>query len=423
MLLILLTLGTGVFLGVRAVVRKVNHAVDSYHEKKAEEAAEFERKYGPKEITVGATGSFILHGPILNSERYSRGQDQYDFSDCFKFIKSAYSKPDFMTSEFEGSLTGGDYSGYPSFQTPDILVQNIADSGIDLQNLASNHLYDGMSEGFRRTMDVFNKRGLLYGGVRMNTNEKPYHIEEINDIKVGYINYVYETNENNGDPNDVELNASVLRKEDVPLINTFNYKKLDKFYKELEENLNQMRADGAQFLIVNLHWGTEYQLQESQEQRNIAKKLCEMGVDAIIGGHPHCEQPIDMLETDEGHRMFCIYSVGNAFCNQRKDLIEEMPEGHTEDGVIVTLTIHRNRDAKVLLRDVNLTPTWVYCQRHEGNNLYYILPLDDVENLEKNTGLSGIKNEAQASYDRTMEELGPGLEKVKEILSTVEFDT
>lgn len=387
------------------------------------EAEELERQKAlevePEDITIGSTGCMLLHGPILNSECYSEGdavserERHYDFSDIYKYITPKYSEPDFMVCEFEGTLTGEDYSGYPCFHSPDVIIQNIADSGVDLQLLATNHMYDGLSDAFRRTMRVYEEKGLNYTGARSSESMKKYFVADIKGVKVGFVNYVYETEDG-----DVELNGIAVSKEDQPLLNSMDYyNDLDKFYGEMKENVEAMKADGVQFVIANLHWGDEYQLKEAEYQRKIAQKLCDMGVDAIIGGHPHCEQPIDMLESANGHRMFCIYSVGNALTNQRKALISDMPEGHTEDGVMVTLTLHRDKNNQVTLKDVSLLPTWVYLDYADMGNLYYILPLDDVDNLEAKTGLSGVREEAAASYKRTMDELGPGLEKVRNMLA------
>lgn len=368
-----------------------------------------------KDITIGATGCMLLHGPIVRSGWYTQDMEKFDFSDIYKYVTPYYSAPDYMTCEFEGTLMGEDYAGYPCFHSPDEIIQNIADSGVDLQLIATNHMYDGLSDAFHRTMEVYGKKNLAFTGARRNTDEKPYYIADIDGVQVGFINYVYET-----EGGDVELNSIPIEKKDQDLINTFDYDELDLFYNEMEENVNSMKEDGARYIIANMHWGDEYQLKEADYQDKMAQKLCDMGVDALIGGHPHCEQPIDLLESIDGHQMFCIYSVGNALSNQRKELISDMPEGHTEDGVIVELSLHRTIKNQVSLTAVNLIPTWVYCEDTDIGNKYYILPLADVENLEKNTGISGIRDEAQASYDRTMKEYEAGLNKIKQNLKKEE---
>lgn len=367
--------------------------------------------YPEKDITIGSTGCMLLHSPFIDS--YPDAEGNYDFSTIYKYITPYYSAPDFMTCEFEGSLAGPDagYSGYPLFLSPDVIIENIKDSGVDLQFLATNHVYDGGSDGFHRTMQVYDEKNIAFSGIRENSTAKQYVVEEINGIKVGFIDYVYET-----DGEGTNLNGIPLMQEDWDLVNSFDYNDLDSFYKEMQSNIASMKSEGAQFIIAQMHWGIEYQLEEADYQDEMAQKLCDLGVNAIIGGHPHCEQPIDVLDTSDGSgHMFCIYSEGNALSNQRTYLMDEMPTGHTEDGVMVTLTLHQNSDGSVEIKDVDLLPTWVYRYQDNDGSKYYILPLDDVENLEKTTGISDIQQEAQDSYDRTMEELGSGLEKAKQI--------
>ena len=367
--------------------------------------------YPEKDITIGSTGCMLLHSPFIDS--YPDAEGNYDFSTIYKYITPYYSAPDFMTCEFEGSLAGPDagYSGYPLFLSPDVIIENIKDSGVDLQFLATNHVYDGGSDGFHRTMQVYDEKNIAFSGIRENSTAKQYVVEEINGIKVGFIDYVYET-----DGEGTNLNGIPLMQEDWDLVNSFDYNDLDSFYKEIQSNIASMKSEGAQFIIAQMHWGIEYQLEEADYQDEMAQKLCDLGVNAIIGGHPHCEQPIDVLDTSDGSgHMFCIYSEGNALSNQRTYLMDEMPTGHTEDGAMVTLTLHQNGDGSVEIKDIDLLPTWVYRYQDNDGSKYYILPLDDVENLEKTTGISDIQQEAQDSYDRTMEELGPGLEKAKQI--------
>lgn len=415
-----------VYLGILLVILGVIWGCVAYKKHKAaveakaeairleEEAAalEKEKEKNVKDITVGATGCMLLHGPILNSAYYKQDSSTYDFTDIYKYIKPYYSQPDFMTCEFEGSLAGSDYSGYPMFRAPDAFAESFKEAGVDLVMLASNHIYDGLEEGFQRTMDAFENLKLPYTGIRQKASDKRYYIADVKGIKIGYINYVYEHGSDGGHG----LNYINIDQPDWERINTFDIKNPEPFYQEMEQELENMKKDGVQFVIANMHWGEEYHLTESDYQDEIAQRLCDMGVDALIGGHPHCEQPIDVLTgKDNQHNMLCVYSVGNALSNQRRNLISEMNDGHTEDGVMVTLKLHQDKECNVTLTGVDLLPTWVYMESDSIGNTYYILPLDDLEKIEGLTGLYGVRSLAQQSYDRTMEVLGPGLEKAKSI--------
>ena len=410
---VILLLGTG----ISKLAHMAGNALSVLRETEAptEPATETEQLYAEKDITIGSTGCMLLHSPFIDS--YPDAEGNYDFSSVYRFITPYYSAPDFMTCEFEGALGGEElgYSGYPNFKSPDVIIENIKGSGVDLQMLATNHIYDAWSYGFTRTMEVYEEKGIAYTGIRKNEQEKHYYIADIDGIKVGFTDYVYETTNVTGGP-DKSINGMIMETADAPLLNSFNYDNLAPFYTEMEENIRAMKAEGAQFIIANMHWGTEYQLEEAQYQDEIAQKLCDLGVNAIIGGHPHCEQPIDVLTNAAGEKMLVVYSEGNALSNQRTYLMDEMPTGHTEDGAMVTLHLHQNSRGEVSLTDVDLLPTWVYRYSGESGSKYYILPLDDVANIESTTGIADIREEAQASYDRTMEVMGPGLEKAKDML-------
>ena len=412
-------LGVGiVILCVNVIHGAVGH-VKTAPETEIETESETAYVYPEKDITIGSTGCMLLHSPFIDS--YPDAEGNYDFSTIYKYITPYYSAPDFMTCEFEGALAGPEagYSGYPLFLSPDIIIENIKDSGVDLQFLATNHIYDGGSDGFHRTMQVYDEKNIAFSGVREKNSDKQYVVEEINGVKVGFIDYVYET-----DGTGTNLNGIPLAEEDWDLVNSFDYNDLDSFYKEMQNNIASMKSDGAQFIIAQMHWGIEYQLEEADYQDEMAQKLCDLGVNAIIGGHPHCEQPIDVLDTSDGSgHMFCIYSEGNALSNQRTYLMDEMPTGHTEDGAMVTLTLHQNSDGSVEIKDIDLLPTWVYRYQDNDGSKYYILPLDDVANIEKTTGISDIQQEAQDSYDRTIEELGSGLEKAKQVFGGSSIST
>mgnify|MGYP000308517629 CR=1 FL=1 len=183
-------------------------------------------------------------------------------------------------------------------------------------NLASNHVYDAAEEGFLRTLDVIKQKNLIPCGVRSSEEENRYTIQDIGGIKVGIISYVYETTEAGGAPS---INGIPLSDSASALINSFDYNDLDSFYTELQDSLEAMEKDGAEYTIAYMHWGTEYQTQQSQQQEEIAQKLCDLGIDVLIGSHPHVIQPVDLLTSTNGeHQMVCAYAIGNFLSQSAK---------------------------------------------------------------------------------------------------------
>ena len=250
-------------------------------------------------------------------------------------------------------------------------------------------------------------------------------IKEINGINIGMICYTYET-DNRADT--VALNGLPLKAADKNLVNAFDYAALDTFYAELEMRLAEMEADGAEATMLYIHWGDEYQLQQNATQSTIAQKMCDLGVDVIVGGHPHVIQPMELLTSTTGsdHKTVCIYSLGNIVSNQRREHMN-LKTGHTEDGILFTFTFAKYSDGTVILEDVQLLPTWVdlHWDATAGKNIYSILPLDtQIEDWQTQFALDNNRAAmAQASYNRTMAIVGAGLTQVQTYLSQLVADT
>ncbi len=379
----------------------------------AELAAEKRAKANSGDASIGFTGCMLLHSPIL--DRYKTEDGQYDFSEPYQYIKEYYEKPDIMVCEMEGSISDDEsgYYGHPLFRYPADIADNLADAGIDLQLLATNHIYDGMSAGLHTTLNTYEESGIAYAGIRSDSEKRRWTIMKAGPVKVGIVDYTYGTPES--------FNAIRVEEQDAELINMFKETDPAQFYSEAAEQVAAMKIMGADLVVYFLHWGAEYELEPSGDQTAIAQELCNLGVDAVIGGHPHVEQPIDVLQSEDGsHKMFCIYSVGNALSNQRED--NTMTSHHCEDGLILTFKLHKDRKGRVTFKDIAVTPTWVWRGSEESEEEdeklydYAILPLDKTDKLEKLTGIKGVRKDAEASRERTMEIVGEGLEKARKEL-------
>ena len=197
--------------------------------------------------------------------------------------------------------------------------------------------------------------------------------------------------------------------------------KLDRFYGEVEAQLSAMEQQGVDATIFYIHWGVEYETKENEVQNKMAQKLCDLGVDVIIGGHPHVIQPMELLQStrNPSHRTVCIYSLGNVVSNQREGIDPSFEGGFTEDGVIFNVTFEKYSDGTVGIGSVDVLPTWVNMHTTDGVKEYNVLPLDKaVESRWKE--MFDISDDtlekAKDSYDRTMKILGDGLEECQKFL-------
>jgi len=358
--------------------------------------------------TISATGDMLMHLPVIN--RYKSGSD-YNFDGIFSYFLDYVTASDYAVANLETTLCGTDngykYSGWPAFNCPDAIVDSLKNAGFDMLLTANNHTYDTRRVGMLRTLDTITDRGLAYLGTRYTPDYPDFILQEINGITIGMACYTYNTGTSaNG---SVSLNEIPLKPEDSGLVNSFDYSNLPAFYEEMEANLKAMKEQGADATVLFIHWGNEYHLKNNSTQTAIAQKLCDLGVDVIIGGHPHVVQPVELLTStaDENHKTVCLYSMGNAVSNQRQGNLKEISTAHTEDGVLFSITFAKYSDGTVILESAKLLPLWV-------NSRYQILPLDEqIEDWKTQFGVSDSDlAKMQASLKRTNAIVTSGMTQV-----------
>ena len=347
--------------------------------------------------TIGSTGDIILHVPILDAHAVG---DDYDFSYCFANVAPVYQKPDLMFANLEVTLGGpesGEYTGYPGFNSPDAIVPALKNAGVDVCLTANNHANDTGYYGMMRTLEVLDEYGMEHLGSREDTEEKYLMIKNINGIRLGMLCYTYDTREYT--EGEKSLNFNYLSDEGVQKISTFNYDYLDEFYADVQKQLEYMDMLNIDASVVFMHWGAEYEDVPNALQTEIAQHLCEMGVDVIIGGHPHVIQKFDTLTSSDGHETICLYSMGNELSNQRADIMDEDGNrGYTEDGLVMQVSFEKFNNGKVRISGVDIIPTWVEL---DGTG-YQIIGLEGEDPWSWGAGDTYA---AINSYNRTLERL------------------
>ena len=363
------------------------------------------------------TGDLMLHLPIVRSGRVG---NTYNFDGVFQYITPYVSGADYAVVNLETTLSGTDgkeYTGYPKFNSPDAIVEAAANAGFDMMLTANNHCNDYGTAGLKRTLEVVQEGGLAALGT-VSSADAPHHVvKDVNGVKIGMVCYSY--GQIGNDPDRPSMNDLPTDSAAAGLINAFDYDKLDLFYEKMTTQIADMRAKGAEAIVLYIHWGDEYSTSVNDKQKTIAQKMCDLGVDVIAGSHPHVVQEMALLTStaDESHKTVCIYSMGNFLSNQRATNVD-LTTGHTEDSLLLGLTFVKYSDGKVYLEGVTAQPTWVLVRGSGNDRVYNILPLDyqsgDWE--EKFDISSGQEEDAKASYNRTMELIGSGLKTAQEYL-------
>lgn len=84
---------------------------------------------------------------------------------------------------------------------------------------------------------------------------------------------------------------------------------------------------GADTVVVMPHWGAEYALTQNEKQKMLARKFIDAGADAVIGGHPHVVQGIEIYKNKP-----IVYSLGNF-------VFDQYFSEDTEQGIVVAITV------------------------------------------------------------------------------------
>ena len=372
--------------------------------------------------TISSQGDLLMHSPVFESCRQS--DKSYDFTTIFQYLKDTVSSYDYALANLETTFGGPNHPhvANQSFSCPDALATYAKDAGFDMFLTANNHSGDTTGEGITRTLEVAREAGLDTLGSQM-PGEKRYSIIEVNGIKIGMCAYTWAFS---GDGSKFSLNG-LLAIKDEGQMNYFTKVNPDKLYREAEQIIADMKAEGAEATMIQIHWGEEYQTKENALQNKIAQKLCDLGFDVIVGGHPHVVQPMELLTStlDDSHKTICIYSLGNAVSNQRTGVSNLFPAGYTEDGVLFAVTFEKYSDGKVYVAAADVVPTWVNMHQNNGAKEYNILPLhkDQEDSWKESFKLTDHNfTSCQRSYDRTMGIVGEGLQQCQEYLAQAKTD-
>ena len=298
-----------------------------------------------QEVSFLFMGDIMGHGPQIKSA-WQENKKQYEYSEVFNPLEDIISSVDFAIGNLEVTLAGKPFKGYPQFSSPDELAVACKNSGMDVLVTANNHSCDRKNKGIVRTLDVLDSLKILHTGTFKDVKNREKNnllVLSKEGIKVGLLNYTYGTNGLPfSDPVYVNLVDSVLIKKDV--INAKN-KDLDK-------------------LIVFVHWGYEYKDFPNSYQKKYNRFFQDLGVDVVIGSHPHVIQPM-VYSKENNHEFLTVFSLGNFVSNQRAE--------RKDGGAMFRLSFQKT-DNNIQISRKEYIPVWVHKYMEKEKYHFQILP-------------------------------------------------
>jgi len=251
-----------------------------------------------KIVKIVAAGDNLLHNTISFDAKQEDGT--YDFSSIYTRIAPITSAADISFINQEIMLTGK-ISGYPRMEAPAEVADALIGAGFNVINLATNHTLDKGEDGLAACLKNVKERDFeaVLGAYETEEESKTPILLEKNGVTFGFLSYTY------------DMNGYTLSEGNEWKVDLINMSKM----KQDVQNIRPL----CDYLIVSMHWGTEYMTTPSDDQRNLAQLLCDNGADLIIGTHPHVLQPLETITSTNGERQtVCAWSLGNFISNQHK---------------------------------------------------------------------------------------------------------
>ena len=262
------------------------------------------------EATVIAVGDNLIHSSVYkDANRHANGgylnlsTGKFNFKPMYTLIKDIVSKYDIAYYNQETILGGYGMglSDYPRFNSPYEAGGDMIDAGFNLVSLATNHTVDSGKTAVINSCNYWKKQDkVLTAGSYCSAAERDeVRIKEVNNITYTMLNYTYGTN---GLPVSDYYLVNVWPTTTGNPSSDYNYNK----YKETVKKDVERVRDKVDVLIVAMHWGTEYTHTPTAYEVDMAKYLSSLGVDVVIGTHPHVVQPVTWIG-----KTLVIYSLGN----------------------------------------------------------------------------------------------------------------
>ena len=357
------------------------------------------------EAKVIAVGDSLIHSSVYkDANRHANGgyvdlgTGAFDFKPMYTNIKDIVSKYDIAYYNQETILGGQELglSDYPLFNSPYQAGDGMIESGFNLVSLATNHTADFGRSGILNSCKYWSeKKDVLTAGSYCSQEERDeIRIKEANHITYTMLNYTYGTN---GMPVSEPYFVNVWPTNGSGPDNDYNYNA----YKEIVKSDIEKVRDKVDVLIVAMHWGVEYTHDPTAYELDMANYLASLGVDVIIGTHPHVIQPVTWIDDT-----LVIYSLGN-FISAQYQNYWLCPYYKCTVGLMTNFTIEKDvkgDDVKIKIKDVENELIYNYYNQSSWRD-FRIIPFSNPEIANYLPGYKDVYNTYKAvvqKMDNTM---------------------
>ena len=315
-------------------------------------------------------GDIMAHQQQLDAAKY-KGNDKtkintWDFSPQFRRIRPMIENA-FLIGNLETVFAGAgkkmNYTGYPTFNTPDSLADTLLDLKFDLLTLANNHIFDKGASGARRTTEVLDSRDITWIGLGLDRGiSDDVIVLEHEGFKIAFINYTYGSNIY---PKSSDVRLNIISEDAI------------------QKSIELAKTFKPDIITACFHWGYEYHHSPSVHQKKAAEVAFNAGADLIVGTHPHVLQPIEISFSNDDRVRAVAWSLGNFVSFQRT-----LPRERT---CILSVEFEKDEDLGFTrITRVAVAPVYVYAPGQKRTEITYA---GSYEPLIKELDFSGISKQ------------------------------
>ena len=317
----------------------------------------------------------------------------YHFEASFEGLREKLRESDYTIANLETPIAGA-ASGYAddrfsmySMNAPDEFAKAIKNVGIDLVLTANNHCCDRKIKGLIRTLDTLDSMGLKHTGTYRDENETRNIYIDLEEITISLIACTASTNENQTGVKPTLKNVDILRTQgtringirdavmcaktmfvthvigstrafdikkrmlnrcDKPVIDDYiDTTDVDNYLNSLGGRIRDAQK-AADIVFVCPHMGGQFNANPGRFSEYTMKGIAQLGVDAIVGGHPHVVQKHEKIGNTP-----CFYSIGNATMSLSTKYIlkNDLPEY----GIMVHFYVESKRIARITFSIIKIT--------------------------------------------------------------------
>jgi gamma-polyglutamate biosynthesis protein CapA len=247
--------------------------------------------------------TMTMVGDVMMGRHVEEVTKRHGADYLFRHVKPYFDASDYVSGNFEHPILKDDVNKYEKaeksihLRTDMDAIHAVKNAGFTVMNLANNHLMDYGEEGLRDTLDVFDRYNMEYVGGGENRKEAKEHInyQDVNGVRVATLGFT-----------DAFVEGSIATKDRNGLLSA----NPDVLFDMIEKAKNEDHGN-ADLVVVNVHWGQEYDTEATPRQKALAKAMVDAGADIIIGHHPHVLQSFDVYKDG-----IIFYSLGNFVFDQ-----------------------------------------------------------------------------------------------------------